>query len=156
MQEYLCADNISRRPIKGDLGEWVLRFPGIVAVAVALSSEPTQWLRACLNVSRVGDQTSSFISRIGLERPRFSPDLALGEIIVGLMKDAGPADAQHWDGLSKIEAVRASMSLLDERFEISRFDRRVILVRRRESTGVAGRSRPAYANVSQAVFDLFM
>ena len=157
MQEYLCADNILRRPIDSAVVTYLQRFPAVIAVTVALSSQPTRWLTECLQQSRSFDPpqlASAFVSRLGLERPRFSTDLALGDAVLKLMIQAEAADTPSWQRLSEIDAVRASIALARERFEFDPRGQRVALVRRR-SLHEGQQRRPSFATVPARIFELF-
>ncbi len=115
MQEYLCADNISRRPLDKEVAAYLPRFPAVIAIA--LSPRPTTWLVECLRLSRSFKPprlASAFVSRLGLERPRFSPDIELGEALLSLMAQAAAEEASSWERLGSIDAVRESVDLLSE------------------------------------------
>ena len=157
MQEYLCADYLLRRPIDKEVAGYLQRFPAVVAVTVALSSEPTLWLKECLRLRstfRPPRLVNAFVSRLGLERPRFSADIDLGEAVLKLMALADAADVANWVRLSEIPAVRASIALTRDRFDFERRAETVALVRRqRPESGL--RHRPAFNIVPLPIFKLF-
>jgi predicted NACHT family NTPase len=46
LQEYLCAEHLVREPFAAYLARYVLEYPSPVAVAVTLSSHPSEWFAA--------------------------------------------------------------------------------------------------------------
>jgi hypothetical protein len=97
---------------------------------------------------------NAFVSRLGLERPRFSADIDLGEAVLKLMALADAADVANWVRLSEIPAVRASIALTRDRFDFERRAETVALVRRqRPESGL--RHRPAFNIVPLPIFKLF-
>lgn len=157
MQEYLCADNLSRRPLDKEVASYLQRFPGVVAVAVALSSHPTKWLIDLMMLTTIRNTpriTSGFVSRLGLERPRFSTDVDLGDVILRMMRQSEAGDAPNWERLASIDPVRSSIELMRERFHFEGHEKTVALYRK----GIEGttRRRPSpFATVPRSVFELF-
>jgi hypothetical protein len=157
MQEYLAADHISRRPVDDEVADYLRRYPSVVAVAVALSSNPEAWLTECLKRSR--DFTpprlaGTFASRLGLERPRFTASLELGLTILQLLRQADAGEVNSWRRLSEIEAVRESVHLTVEQFHFEQRGPVVSLARRRPDEP-GERRRPSFSKIPTPIFELF-
>jgi hypothetical protein len=123
LQEFLCADHISRQTMNDDVAQYLQRYPEVVAVAVALSSRPGPWLIECVRRARsfdTGMDAGSFAGRLGLEQPRFTPSLELGESIIRLMAQGAGSAISSWNRLLATEAVRESLNLTTSRFRFVR------------------------------------
>ncbi len=159
LQEFLCADHISRQTMNDDVAQYLQRYPEVVAVAVALSSRPGPWLTECVRRARsfdTGMDAGSFASRLGLEQPRFTPSLELGEAIIRLMAQGAGSTASSWKRLLGTEAVRESVNLTTPRFRFVREGGGVRVFRRdpndrqrRIGSGLA----PIPADLAQLVAD---
>ena len=119
MQEFLAADHISRSPLNDKTLANLRTMPAVVAVAVALSGEPTEWLVDC--GTKVKDRRSlllgaHFVRRLALEKPRFTESEELGRLMLRLMSDASSEDELAWQRLSRIAAVKRSVNLCTKEF----------------------------------------
>lgn len=85
LQEYLCAEYLVREPFADLRRRYLELYPGPLAVAVSLSSNPSRWF-AHLVVEVAGRPGfalwASFLSRIIVERPRFVRSDILGLAIL--------------------------------------------------------------------------
>jgi NACHT domain len=113
LQEYLCAYYIVREPFDDHVARYLHEYPAPVAVAVALSSDPSRWIANVVLRSGVldePDQVRSFVYRLGKERPRFTHSPDLGFAVVKLMAKAGAGSAGHFEELATSDAVRSSVT----------------------------------------------
>ncbi len=97
-----------------DVAAYLRLHPEVMAVAVALSSRPSQWLAECVSRSRrfeTSRHPAAFARRLGSERPRFTPSQELGETVVELLAQSDVADIASWRRLSEIEAVSQSLAI---------------------------------------------
>jgi hypothetical protein len=82
IQEYLCADYIVRSPLNQDLVNLIKLHPEPVAIAIALASDSSAWLTNIITDQECFDSVvfsiGSFLTRLVLERPAFSPNDFLG------------------------------------------------------------------------------
>lgn len=96
LQEYLCADHLVREPHSQHLADYMRSYPAPVAIAVALSSNPSVTFAALflgkLNVPY--DEIASFLARVALERPFFDDSAELGVAIMKLYHDLGRTEAK--------------------------------------------------------------
>jgi hypothetical protein len=90
LQEYLCANHIVREPRAGQIPNYIREYPPPLAIAIALSAEPSTWFADL--ILRFGDKTyfserslNTFLSRLGIEKPRFEPSAALGYAVLKLI-----------------------------------------------------------------------
>ncbi len=106
LQEYLCAEYLVREPIAHSPSRLLDIAPTVVAIASALSSDPSTWVASLVlaaeGTSCSGANLRAFFGRLALERPHFRPSAALG---VALLK----VFTSHDD---KVAAVL--MSFLDD------------------------------------------
>jgi predicted NACHT family NTPase len=114
LQEYLAANYIVRSPFNTTTCTIASSYPEVVAVAVALSSNPTEWL-----VSLVYDIMDSnspnlkdgfrFATRLAQEKPRFTISSSLGACVMRFLLtwDLKPAIP-----LLAITNVRESVALV--------------------------------------------
>ena len=77
LQEYLCAYYIVRDQFARRLNRYLLEYPSPIAIAVSLSSDPSNWFSAIilkdLKSNIFSSETiNSFLSRIVIERPSFT------------------------------------------------------------------------------------
>lgn len=116
LQEYLCAYYIVREPVNDKVVRYIHEYPAPVAIAVALSSDPSQWLATIVLRAGVFEGTEtigSFVRRLGQERPRFTVSADLGFAFVKLMTGAfvRQVPPSFFEGVAKIKAVRESVAL---------------------------------------------
>ncbi len=112
IQEYLCADNIIRRPIDREVSRLVSRYPAVIAIATALSADPSLWLYRVLEASPpmpAKHYIGTFVARLGQEQPRFAVKRELGDAVLSLIDQDDGADLRVWKDLSSIESVRDSL-----------------------------------------------
>lgn len=156
MQEYLCADNISRRrPTNDDMVGYMQRFPAVMAVTVAVSTQPNRWLLDCVGEPRRFKDPqvlASFISRLGQERPRFSEDTNLGNALLRVMAQVDALSLGGWERLSQIAMVRASVASACGAFDLARHGDRVALMRR----GAGQVRRTEFARVLAEPLEMFV
>lgn len=89
-QEYLCAYYLVREPFAKYLGNYLNEYPAPLSIAVALSSNPSNWFAGLiLNPSNFGalstDSINSFLSRLFNEKPFFPPEISLGFAVLKLL-----------------------------------------------------------------------
>nr|VFK68128.1 MAG: NACHT domain-containing protein [Candidatus Kentron sp. UNK]VFK73385.1 MAG: NACHT domain-containing protein [Candidatus Kentron sp. UNK] len=91
LQEYLCANYLVRSPITKDVGNYFVEKPGVLALAVVLSSNPNSWFASLFLASSTFEEIrkntaslSEFIRRLVLERPNFDDDEGLGAAITAI------------------------------------------------------------------------
>jgi len=89
LQEYLCGYYLVREPWADHLVDYMSIYPTPLAVAVVLSSNPTNWFASLFlreqNIHRAtAASTSVFLSRLALEKPTFSPSPYFGLAILTL------------------------------------------------------------------------
>nr|VFJ71039.1 MAG: NACHT domain-containing protein [Candidatus Kentron sp. FW] len=91
LQEYLCANYLVRSPITKDVGKYFVERPGVLALAVVLSSNPNSWIASLFLTSSTFEEIkkntaslSEFIRRLVLERPNFDDDEGLGAAITAV------------------------------------------------------------------------
>jgi hypothetical protein len=88
-QEYLCAEYLVRDSCPERLTEYLKRYPDPIAVAVAISSNPTHWLgslflRKNVMVNFTVPSLGAFVARFLVERPAFERTPILGLVAVKL------------------------------------------------------------------------
>jgi len=123
LQEYLCADHMVRVPNAKRLGQYLDRYPEPVAVAVAISSEPTTWLTQVVNRKEAfqrKDAVRAFVHRLGREQPGFSVHIDLGHSMLRLMFSIADDDVSAFAPLGKIPAVRQSLAEAVQDYDLSR------------------------------------
>ncbi len=86
LQEYLAADHLVRSPYPENLPKYLSDYPAVLSIAVALSSDPSQWLSSLVlpswNRARLGrDGLAVFNERLRLERPYFRETPFLGTAV---------------------------------------------------------------------------
>jgi DNA polymerase III delta prime subunit len=157
LQEYLCADSIVRQGMNDDVAAYLGLHPEVMAVAVALSSRPSQWLAECVSRSRRFDTTrlaAAFARRLGSERPRFTASRELGQTVVELLAQSDVADIASWRKLSELDAVRESIGLVRDEFH---FDTDGVTVKffKKLASDDAKRSRVPRGQIPKEVFELY-
>jgi hypothetical protein len=96
LQEYLCADYLVRDQFASNLISYLHEYPGPVAIAVSLSSNPSAWFAAV--VLRYIDSLPrlslhAFLARLLIERPLFSVFEGMGHAVLKLYERAGDDQA---------------------------------------------------------------
>ncbi|MCG3149731.1 MAG: hypothetical protein PCFJNLEI_03196 [Verrucomicrobiae bacterium] len=89
LQEYLAATYLVKASFSACVDEYVRDYPEPVAIAVAISSDPTSWLVELLLKRKTlhcfsPESAVSFLSRLSLERPYFTRSSKLGFAILRL------------------------------------------------------------------------
>lgn len=125
LQEYLCGYHIVRMPFTGRIVLYFNAYPAPLAVASALSADPTRWVASLvLNDAILSSPTSgrssvgSFVARLGQERPRFMVDRPLGFALVKLMIGFPYRDATPFRALSRNKEVAASVAMALEDYSV--------------------------------------
>lgn len=115
LQEFLCASHIVREPLGGQIGKYVRERSAPLAVAVALSAEPSSWLANLL--LRYGnpdyfDATTlkDFIYRLLIEKPYLRENTALGYAIIKL----------HFSYCDNFELLKDSLEQLCQETSVGR------------------------------------
>jgi hypothetical protein len=105
LQEYLVAYHLVRQPFSAAIERYFNEYPAPVAVAVALSSDPSRFLVGIVEYAGYGlwgspgrnrELTASvnqFVSRLVDERPRFAERSDLGYALIKLMSRFEGRDA---------------------------------------------------------------
>lgn len=134
LQEHLCGEHIVRRFMNDETAEYLRWYPAIVAVAVALSSSPTEWMVECVRRAKRFEtfaEVDTFAARLGLERPRFTASAELGVSVLHLMAQAARRnDYSAWTRIAELPAVRTSVELAEVTHEIKRTNTDVSFSRR--------------------------
>jgi len=91
LQEYLCADYIVRSPLDTQSTRYLTRYSAPLAVAVTLSSNPSNWLANLIlnfgNLKQFEESSmKSFLSRLLAEHPIFEAAETLGFVMLTLFK----------------------------------------------------------------------
>jgi DNA polymerase III delta prime subunit len=89
IQEYLCANYLLRAPLPPKVTDYIQSYCAPLAVAVALSSRPGEWLSNLIlsrnNITAFNDAcTISLISRISMEQPFFEQSELLGLALIAM------------------------------------------------------------------------
>ncbi len=89
IQEYLCAEYISRDSFSTNIKSYITEYPAPLAVAVNLSSNPTSWFaNLILNnknwKSFNGNSLNILLTRMFVENPKFKTDEELGFAVIKL------------------------------------------------------------------------
>jgi hypothetical protein len=145
LQEYLCGYYLVRQPFGEAIARYLHDYPAPVAIAVALSSDPSEWLAQAVSRAGVLDNPQSvrsFVQRLGLEHPLFSRSLRLGDAILKLMAKAGQDSADFFRQLLRDPTVRemAELAALDYVLRESR-DGWSVRLSPKLDTGESGRLR---------------
>lgn len=113
LQEYLCADYLIREPSSEYLNEYLAQYPAPVAIAVALSSNPSATFAALFLRSKHVklEGVNSLLSRLVLEHPFFDTSAALGVAIMKLYHDFSSTDLTNLENLISLPSVRESIAL---------------------------------------------
>jgi hypothetical protein len=87
LQEYLCASYIVKLPITPVLGRYMEKNPAPLAIAVSLSSEPSEWMASLLLNEQIFlsiNEASliTFFSRLKQENPYLAESDLLGFAII--------------------------------------------------------------------------
>ena len=146
LQEYLCADYLVRDQFATNLVAYLYEYPSPVAVAVTLSSNPSDWFAAIvLRYSGVVPPASihGLLTRLLLERPLFNVSASLGLALMKLYCDM-ISHVQIIDVVNQFvrrPTVLQSISSAIPYFRFPTKDERlanVIVFKRAASVGLAG------------------
>lgn len=107
IQEYLCADYILRAPIPESTSSYLKEIPEVIAITVALSSKPTDWLCVLLSCADVSINYIPFIKRLTIERPFFRPANELGFALMKMIFSL--KDEKHSEDLIKLHGAKESL-----------------------------------------------
>lgn len=117
LQEYLCAVYIVRAPLETQSIEYLAKHPAQLAIAVALSSHPSNWFANLIlhfdNLNSFDDASmASFLSRVITERPNFQKSEPLGLAILRLFKHyrKNSQVCKHLGGMMKIQSILESLA----------------------------------------------
>ena len=117
LQEYLCAVYIVRAPIETQSIEYLAKYATPLAIAVALSSHPSNWFAYLIlhfdNLNSFDEASmTSFLSRIIVERPNFQKSEPLGFAILRLFKhyQKNSKVCQYLEHIIKIQSVLESVA----------------------------------------------
>lgn len=156
LQEHLCAHHVVLRPKHRTIDRMLRQNPEVAAVAVALSSHPTDWLleRITPQTFERGGDIAAFVSRLGQERPRFSETKDLGDRLLGLMAKCSTHDGFQWAGLSQLEAAATSIRRSLRSFHVSPVGDQMELALVRERAD-ADQRRIARYRVPRSALDCF-
>lgn len=90
LQEYLCAHHMLRDPLKGTLLKYLATYPAPLAIAAAMSTNPSSFL-ALLALSEEREfgapRWEVFLGRLALETPRFTFGVDFGLGVLKLLSD---------------------------------------------------------------------
>jgi len=120
MQEYLCALHMIKLPHISDFGSYLYRHSSVVAVAIAISPNPSQWMASIFmdqfNYKVINDnleELKSFFSRLVIERPFFARNALLGLAIIKTVLDR-PYDHPVFEWMKPVMEYRAvALSISD-------------------------------------------
>lgn len=121
LQEHMAARNIVKRPGSKSIDRILLQNPEVAAVAVALSSHPTDWFldRIKPTLFDTSAQIAVFVNRLGQEKPRFDETTELGEALVRLMSKSNQSDSTAWGRLSTMGVARKAVKRALRRFYLT-------------------------------------
>lgn len=117
IQEYLCADHMVRDPIGPEFMKYIWTYPAPVAIAVCLSSNPSNFFSMIfLNDHISSDETNSisvFLDRLRIERPIFRKSLTLGFAMlkIGFLYDKKKLLVNEREWLYKDHNIRESIKI---------------------------------------------
>lgn len=114
LQEYLCADYLIREPYSERLVQYLVEYPAPVAVAVALSSNPSTTLASLLQrrtTVPTNINVGRFVARLVLERPFFDALPALGIAIMKLYRGVGRDELEVLARLVALPGIRESIAM---------------------------------------------
>jgi hypothetical protein len=121
LQEYLCADYLSRTHDADLLGEYIESYPAPVAIAVALAANPSDWLANIVlrrKTFRDRKGVRTFVQRLGEENPPFKVTIGLGRALLDLMGRTDADDAWAFAGLAvhhaAVDAIREALKEYDQ------------------------------------------
>jgi len=124
LQEFLCAEYLSREPHAEHLKDYMEQYPAPVAITVALSSNASSSFAALfLRSAPVSySETGSFLSRLLLERPFFDASVALGMAVLKVYADAGRVMwiKEKLEEVARLPKVRESIALALHHYGVSR------------------------------------
>jgi hypothetical protein len=120
LQEFLCANHIVREPRGGQIPKYIHDYPPPLAIAIALSAEPSVWFADF--ILKFGDKQyftdrslQVFLSRLIIEKPRFEPSLVLGYAVLKLFfefyENNNRELRDQLNNIIKYESLKESMAL---------------------------------------------
>jgi DNA polymerase III delta prime subunit len=129
LQEYLCADYIVKSPFTETIIDYLIEYPAPIATAVALSSNPSNWISdLILNDKFNGiyiegvshSSIHSFLDRLILEKPYFRKCESVGFAFL-LMLDCmiNPKKAMM-ENLSHLKGVTESLAMVLKHYAINK------------------------------------
>lgn len=119
LQEYLCADYIVRAPLDKKLLELLVQYPEPVAVAIALSSNPSAWFSTLIlnsAIFRTNEVNMEALTRrLLIEQPYFRDSKELGYALIALVLSDSQLTSTSGKRACKllfsIKAMKASVRL---------------------------------------------
>lgn len=115
LQEYLCAEYLVRAPFADKLIEYTESYPAPVAMAVALSTNPSGWfgglfLRSKRAVHFTPGSLADFLSRVLIEQPSFDASPVLGICLVWLMHEFGLPNSPSYEPIADLMSSEAGLA----------------------------------------------
>jgi hypothetical protein len=113
VQEFLCAEYIVKDRSSANVREYIEYYPAPIAVAVAISSDPSRWLEDLFLQKRsfrgyfTPNSFSVFLSRLLVERPYFEPSVLLGLALLKMF-----TDFDGTPGLREFGSAKSSLETL--------------------------------------------
>lgn len=119
LQEYLCAYYLVREPFAEKTIKYFREYPAPLAVAVALSANPSNWFANLIlhpdafgrknSITSSASAMESFLSRLCLERPYFTRYKSLGMAILRLIYSFGNHESPYLKKLIEFPNVKDSV-----------------------------------------------
>jgi hypothetical protein len=113
LQEFLAAESMVRGTEDAHT-QWWSAYPEVAAVATALAQDANSWLAQLARQIPPGltstNPISSFLRRLGQERPRFVRSAALGGDLIGILYRARIQDPESVRGLGTMRPIRGSIA----------------------------------------------
>jgi energy-coupling factor transporter ATP-binding protein EcfA2 len=162
LQEYLCAEYIVREPLADLKLIYRNEYPGPLAVAVSLASNPTRWLAQLISeVSGTGlGAWATLLNRLVVERPLLERSDVLG---LSVLTICHRAKTDIYDEISRFmtlpnveDSFRDILGRYDDRHTYLTPSSIVELSRRPSTTDYAGGIRmPDTVIISRKIFDKY-
>lgn len=117
IQEYLCAEYLSRETNSDKLIDYLSQYPAPVAICIAISSDPSISFASLILRNTIPDTENleSLISRLLIELPPFDPSPALGIAVLKLLEVSHGTENKRLQSLliefAKASAVTKSIKL---------------------------------------------
>jgi hypothetical protein len=162
LQEFLCADHIVRQPVTKRLWDYLREYPAPIAVATALSSDPSLWF--AMIVLRADEQILAtlahvFVHRVVIERPGFSVSAPLGAAIMRVSSVSSTIAPKDLLELLQLPNVQESVASAFQYYRfaasvnVNRHERRFILEAVHDPLEVDGLEFPQRTTVSSSIVD---